>query len=537
MRPSTHRLLAVCTAWISLGAIGLESVRAQGIVPPPAPTRLPRHATFVLSPAESWVELTLFTGSSRSKLAGTVQLFLGDPEVPVIAIVGMVGLSVDGADLTALDFQPGLPGIPEPLRMIQDPRVRSIGSWNTLTGEIAFELHLMAAPTTNSSGIPNLPVPMPMQFSGTLANSGLKIDGDNGNIPDGTIRMHIQAFETPMPPSIIDVWFSTTVGFHAIHTVPPTDAPRAISDGDLLSPRGYVVRTNHELTARLGFMPVVPDLGLDAVMTVGRGEIWFSFKKAAGQLWSETLRRWLTHGDLLSERGYVVRTHAQLLARFRTATNAAANVGLDAVARLPNGEILFSTDDSFVSDAMNRLIGHGDLLSNRGRVVLTNAQLLQRFHVIDLTMGPMPRDYGLDAVIPRSNAEVWFSTRTGFLDEVFGNVSDGDLLSSLGYIVARNLDLVAAFIPLEDLANFGLDAATWSVPCIRGDFDGDGDVDEVDLASFEAAISGPALASPAPEIGDLDGDGDSDQADFGIFQRCASGADVFADAACDDPPQ
>jgi len=59
-----------------------------------------------------------------------------------------------------------------------------------------------------------------------------------------------------------DFWFSTEVGFTSgafPHIIFP------VSDGDLLwESRPYRVR-NQRLTQRLGIMPIVPDLGLDAV--------------------------------------------------------------------------------------------------------------------------------------------------------------------------------------------------------------------------------------------------------------------------------
>jgi hypothetical protein len=69
---------------------------------------------------------------------------------------------------------------------------------------------------------------------------------------------------------------------------------------------------------------------------------------------------------------------------------------------------------------------------------------------------------------------------------------------------------------------------------VPGDFDCDRDVDDVDLASFEACHSGPAMAvTAACEKADLDGDGDADSTDFGILQRCWTGAGAIGDPECD----
>lgn len=492
-------------------------------------TALPRHAAFALDPAESNMSFTLFFGTGQSKLAGVVQLYLGDPSVATWDQVGVVGLSVDRADLVALDFVPDLPGITEPLHLIKSPTVRCLGSWNTITGQIGFNLSLVSIGADGKTA--GLPVPMPVRVSGMLLDGVLKVDGNNGNVPDGAVRMHIKAFDTSLPPGVIDVWFSTNTGFHPNSVSSAAAVPTLISDGDLLSVRGYVVRSNRQLIGRLGVMPPAPDLGLDAVLPARYGEMWFSFKQSCGQIWSEGLGRWLTDGDVLSDRGYVAIPHEKLLAHFVT-MGPMPNVGLDALQRGPNLDILFSTDESFFCESLGRTVGHGDLLSMRGHVVRTNAELLRNFRISDLTMRPIPADYGLDAVILRANGEIWFSTESGFFDQTLGWVGHGDLLSTNGYIVARNRDLVATFQPVEDLDDFGLDALTFSVRSRVGDFDQDGDVDAADVSTFASAISGPAMATDRPEVGDLDGDGDTDQTDFGILQRCFSEAGAIADPEC-----
>jgi|GEM_PF-2724137 len=494
---------------------------------PALPPHLPRHAHFVLRPDNSSVELSLFAGGGTSKLLGTLTLYLGDPDVPVPAVVGMVGLSVTRADLVAPDFEPDVPGIPEPLCMILNPRVASRGAWNTLTGQISFELYLMSANT----GSPL--VPMPLHLSGMYTCGGLEVSGDNGNVVDAKMAMKISAFEVapPPPPPPVDLWFSTEVGFGAMGIWPPVDALVHVSDGDLLSWRGHIVRTNHQLTARLGIMPVVPDLGLDAVVRGPRGTIWFSFEERE-PIWSETLGTWLKHGDLLSDAGFVVHTNEQLLRRF-VGMPPMPDVGLDAVEHAPNGMLLFSTENDFWSEALGRRIGHGDLLSNRGIVVRTNQQLMANYHPTDPWTGTRPPDYGLDAVIVRPNREIWFSTEIGFRDANLGPISDGDLLSDRGYIVIRNLRLVEPFGPVEDVANFGLDAATIVAPPNRCDFDLDGDVDLNDFAHLQLCFNGANRPlrwmggeSNQPEFDtDMDGDGDVDVNDFTEFQACYNGAD------------
>jgi hypothetical protein len=57
-------------------------------------------------------------------------------------------------------------------------------------------------------------------------------------------------------------------------------------------------------------------------------------------------------------------------------------------------------------------------------------------------------------------------------------------------------------------------------PALAGDLDGDGDVDDTDVATFNGCATGPEVRPLASgcEQADLDGDGDADQADFGRLQ-------------------
>jgi len=78
-----------------------------------------------------------------------------------------------------------------------------------------------------------------------------------------------------------------------------------------------------------------------------------------------------------------------------------------------------------------------------------------------------------------------------------------------------------------------------SPPCIvppPGDFDGDCDVDQDDIAAFQACALGPAVTLDVGcEAMDLDGDGDADAIDFAILQRCYSGPGRPADPLCAGP--
>lgn len=242
-----------------------------------------------------------------------------------------------------------------------------------------------------------------------------------------------------------EIWFSTAHGMTPGIWNPPTNH---ISGGDLLSSAGCVVKFNRQLTQRLGVMPIVPDLGLDAVDILSGGEVAFSIQQ---DVFSETIGP-LHHGDLLSSRGRIVKRNQQLTAAF-VQMPPAPDAGLDAVQVLDSGEVYFSIQRDFFSEALGRRIRAGDLLSSRGLIVKSNEQLVARFQPAD-----PKRDYGLDVLHVWPSGEVWFSVETSFQGQYFETYGHGDLLSDQGYVVARNLELVGPFQPLEDLADFGLDA-------------------------------------------------------------------------------
>jgi hypothetical protein len=242
-----------------------------------------------------------------------------------------------------------------------------------------------------------------------------------------------------------EIWFSIAQSLTAGIWSEPTNR---VSAGDLLSSAGRVVRRNQELVGGLGVMPPVPDLGLDGAAVLAGGEISFSM---ATSTFSESLGI-LHDGDLLSGRGRMVRTYANLLAPFSPGLPL-TDPGLDAVQVVGTNEYYFSVKTPFFSERMGRTIGRGDLLSSEGSVVKSNAELVAQFHPLDPA-----KDYGLDAVCVWPSGEVWFSVEDGFYGQHFDWYGAGDILSDQGYVVYKNLDLVTPFDPLEDLADFGLDA-------------------------------------------------------------------------------
>jgi hypothetical protein len=266
----------------------------------------------------------------------------------------------------------------------------------------------------------------------------VSVDDSNGT-PVQTYRLTLVA------APVREIWFSTRYGFHPGSGQPPGTV---VSDGDLLSATGRIVKRNQDLVGGLGIMPVVPDLGLDAVDVMPGGEIAFSVRDGH---FSEALG-WLSPGDVLSDRGRIVRHYADLLAAFGPQPPA-PEVGLDALQVLESGEVLFSIQTNLFSEKLGLTLQRGDLLSSEGRVIRTQAELLARFHP-----PKTDEDYGLDAVYVWPSGEIWFSTEQGFQDQLLGPIVPGDLLSDQGSIVFRHLELVSPFAPLEDLADFGLDA-------------------------------------------------------------------------------
>jgi hypothetical protein len=310
-----------------------------------------------------------------------------------------------------------------------------------------------------------------------------------------------------------EIWFSTTKALTSTNRPGPTNV---ISPGDLISNRGRVVKRNIDLVERLGVMPGVPDLGLDALQVTRRGEILFSIPS---NVWSETLG-WLRHGDLLSNRGVIVKRNQDLLAAFGLPASQ-PDAGLDAVQVMPDGEILFSIRSNVVVKP-DLTLSRGDILSDQGRVFRSNRELLANFHPAITN-----RDFGLDALRILPGGEIWFSVEEGFTDNWLGPVQAGDLLSSSGHRVFSNRQLVAAFAPADPDLDYGLDAVfvvTDLKPparpprivdlrriggAVRVDWDGEGDVFQLEHA---ANCSGPWLPC-SPILPDLSFDDTNDRMD------------------------
>lgn len=252
-------------------------------------------------------------------------------------------------------------------------------------------------------------------------------------------RFAIRLFAAP----VREIWFSTTRSLNSTNRPPPTNQ---ISAGDLISNHGRIVKRNQELARNLGVMPPVADLGLDAVQIVKRGEILFSLPQ---NVFSETLGL-IQHGDLLSSRGAIVRSNQQLLAAFHPVTTNDA--GLDAFRFQPTGEILFSIQSNVLTASGTKL-SRGDILSDQGYTFAAHQRLMANFHPTVTN-----NDFGLDAFQILPSGEIWFSVEEGFTDIQIGAVKAGDLLSSFGFRVLKNEDLVAAFAPSDPSIDYGFDA-------------------------------------------------------------------------------
>ena len=80
-------------------------------------------------------------------------------------------------------------------------------------------------------------------------------------------------------------------------------------------------------------------------------------------------------------------------------------------------------------------------------------------------------------------------------------------------------------ITIRAVNSTGEGTASWQMTYVGGgDYDGDGDIDLNDFATFAVCFGGPAVTTPPGgctaeqfECSDIDGDGDVDLADFGTF--------------------
>jgi hypothetical protein len=126
---------------------------------------------------------------------------------------------------------------------------------------------------------------------------------------------------------------------------------------------------------------------------------------------------------------------------------------------IPDGvDVWFSSSTPMVSFKNGfKYLGPGSVLSTTGQVIATNAQLLAAFS----PRFNIPTDRGLDALAivgTDTDRTIVFSTnRTFYSNALHRSISDGDLITNRGEVIATNQELLAAFSPKG--SNFGLDAA------------------------------------------------------------------------------
>jgi hypothetical protein len=250
------------------------------------------------------------------------------------------------------------------------------------------------------------------------------------------------AIHASVIPSGVDVWFGTTTP-----TISFNGRFQYLGPGSVMSITGRVIAANGQLLA--GFQPrfAIPlDRGLDALAITGTKKnptIVFSTDRS---FYSNKLKRTISNGDLLNDKGQVLATNKELVAAFQP---KGANFGLDAVFVRSTGgkdgpEYWFSTNQSFYSNALGKMVRSNDIISNRGTIVATAADLLGAFKPRS-----SPSGIGIDSLILRqeNNKDVfWFSTTKDFYsNSLKRTISSCDLISSDGTVVLTKRDFMKNF--------------------------------------------------------------------------------------------
>ncbi len=239
-----------------------------------------------------------------------------------------------------------------------------------------------------------------------------------------------------------EIWFSTEYKFT------PDNLQFIGTPADILSNSGKRIKSKAELINNLNIKDPPDNLSIDSIEVSTNGIILFSLNQSVS---SDTIGL-IDEGDVVSEDGKIIFRNVTLLNKFGFMPPTPA-LGLDALQIPDNQKVLFSTRNDAFSESLGEMIQNGDILSNEGYIVKKNRDLLSVFQPSE-----PDKDYGLDAFYIWDNGDVWFSTTHGFTSQTLGTIRAGDLLCDKGYIVYKNLDLLSKFSPLEDLADFGLDA-------------------------------------------------------------------------------
>ncbi len=310
-------------------------------------------------------------------------------------------------------------------------------------GEVALRQQMTLHLKTETTAGP----PVSKTLTNALPQPGrlwpmIGIDLDDTD-PTETSTYHVTILAAP----IREIWFSTRAGLTSGSLTTNGVSIRFAGD-DLLSEAGRLVWSGKAALEKLELEMTEETPGVDVIAPSPGGEVLWSLDAPA----TSPLLGKLQEGDALSSQPKVWKTNQELIGKFGLQPPA-PDLGLDALQSMASGEVLFSTRADGFSEVLGASIHHGDLLSNSGQIRRTNQDLVSRFKPSDPN-----RDYGLDAIYVWSSGEVWFSVAEGFVGSLDQTITDGDLLSDQGYVVMRNLDLLAKFQPLEDLAQFGLDS-------------------------------------------------------------------------------
>jgi hypothetical protein len=298
--------------------------------------------------------------------------------------------------------------------------LRYSGAQPTLTLDVSIFLSDAGERVRMTNTMPESPRIFPM--------IGANADEDTSS-QTRVYRLRMQA------APIREVWFSSSTNFTSGNV-------GAVSKGDLLSSAVRVVKRNRELTERLS----IPegDVGLDAVDVGPRGEIFFSTTADVESAVSGTI----TRSDIVTSEGRLYLQGSQLLSAFDVDV---ADAGLDALQLAANDEVYFSIARD-IPRAGAVTLHRGDILSNTGRIVRTEANLYLRWNV------PVGVSAGADAVYIWPNGEIWFSPENAFTNTAGISVSAGDIISDQGYVAYRNAALMNPFAPTEQNDDFGIDA-------------------------------------------------------------------------------
>lgn len=244
-------------------------------------------------------------------------------------------------------------------------------------------------------------------------------------------------------PEGADLWFGTqapAISFSA-------KGIRYLGPGSILSISGNVIATNQQLLADFQPRFAIPwDRGLDALAITGKVDDKTIIFSTTRSFYSNALKRTISDGDLIDNKGDLLATNSQLLAAF---SPKGSNFGLDAAvvrdtSPTEGTEYWFSTGRTFYSNTLKETVNSGDVLSNRGTIIARASDMLAPFK---------PRNgaasVGLDALyVDEEGAQriFWFSTNKDFYSNSLNRwIRSSDLIASDGTIVMTQKQITQNF--------------------------------------------------------------------------------------------